>query len=167
MLEAGQLKSVTDGDDDAKTILRAPTSFGDEALYDEDGTRVHASELTAWGGPASLLRFEASDIEALIGYGLQERVHRAHDRALLAAVTLHGTPLLSGLSEPEAEWVTSAAIHEPRYVAGKEVVREGECDEKLFVVRRGDAVVRGRRSHCARGRPGARAAAHPVSDACC
>lgn len=70
MLESGQLKLVCDGQEDAKTILKAPRSFGEPSLYADETLRVHEAAITAWAGEAKLLKFDAADIEALIGYGL-------------------------------------------------------------------------------------------------
>ena len=70
MLESGQLKLVCDEQEDAKTILKAPRSFGEPSLYADETLRVHEAAITAWAGEAKLLKFDAADIEALIGYGL-------------------------------------------------------------------------------------------------
>ena len=70
MLESGQLKLVCDGQEDAKTVLKAPGAFGEPSLYADEALRVHEAAITAWAGEAKLLKFDAADIEALIGYGL-------------------------------------------------------------------------------------------------
>ena len=51
-LESGSIKTVVDGDDASKTILQAPASFGEEALYPDDEQRVTPSDGLAWAGAA-------------------------------------------------------------------------------------------------------------------
>lgn len=141
MLESGQLKSVVDGNDERKTILKAPMSFGEASLYDDERSRVHESELTAWAGSATLMKFEAADIEALVGFDLQARAHRLYNRQLLGEVSMHGTPLMVGLADAEADWLATACVHEDALPAGADVIKQGEADEKLYVVRRGVATI--------------------------
>ena len=141
MLETGAVKSVTDGRDEDKQIVRAPASFGHAALHNEDTMRVHATDLTAWAGPITVLQFSVADIEALVGYSLHATARLAYTRELLGTVRVHDTPILSGLSVAQVDWVAMAAVHEPPVVIGSDIVREGEPDELLYVVKSGEAMI--------------------------
>jgi len=54
---------------------------------------------------------------------------------------LHGHHILDGLEENEINWLSAAVIHEPIATSGTAIVREGELDEALHVIMRGEVVI--------------------------
>jgi CRP-like cAMP-binding protein len=56
-LSEGRLKSIEDGDEEAKKIVSAPSALGESSLYPDEDQRVYDADVTAWAGPATLMRF--------------------------------------------------------------------------------------------------------------
>jgi CRP-like cAMP-binding protein len=139
----GQAKIVRDGDEDNKTLVKAPHVFEQAGFYPNEAHRVHAAEVTAWAGTCMLFRFCIADVEELLGYGMQAKAMAAFHRELLASVTIGGKPLLESLGgdEEEIHWLCSCLVHEPDKLDGEIIVQEGDTDEKLYMIHRGQATV--------------------------
>ena len=143
----GQLKRVRDGDEANKTILRQEASvsgpfgplLGTAALLANDADRVYSEDLTAWGRRASLMRFDVSDVETLVGYELLRHAAREQKLEALASVKLHDKPVLDvgALGVAERAWLGDALMHERPYSRGEPIVLEGDLDAKLYCILRG------------------------------
>ena len=137
----GQLKRVVDGDDAGKLILHAPATFGEASLYPVDSERLYEADFTAWAGPATLMKFAVADIEALLGFALQDRALTTLNQTMLEHVEIYGEPIMNGLSDELKTFLSSAIVHEGARQPGEFVVKEGDTDEKLYVIRSGYATI--------------------------
>lgn len=138
----GQLK-LTSGDDDEATnsVVKAPHCFGEEAFHPDAHFRVRSFNASAWAGAAVLLKFNAADVEALLGYELQMKLLRQTNLSLLKNVVVHKTPLLGGLTEADCEWLSSMMVSDPPHKPGESIVREGDTDERLYIIYKGEVAV--------------------------
>jgi len=143
----GQLKVVTDGNDEQKQIINASDRRGyclatPDAFFPEEDMRVHHSHVSAWAGSATLLKFAVDDIEALMGFALQSEALKAfHLRMLTSVHVAKNVPLLQGMPEEQLDWLCASLVLERPFSPGERVVDEGENDEKLYVVLHGSASV--------------------------
>ena len=142
----GQLKLVKDNNQDGKTLLKTSESkgacLGEACFFPDETMRVHDADISAWAGNSTLLKFACADVEALIGYSLQSvALLRFHQQMLAAVLIAKEVPLLKSLDGGELDWLCSALVHEPPILEGNHVVKEGELDERLYMIHRGQAAV--------------------------
>ena len=88
----------------------------------------------------AVLRFEVADIEALIGFVLQDQAVRTYNRKLLGSVRLDKRRLTHGLTPATIDWLVDQ-LHEEEYVEGYNIAPEGTVDQTLYIVKRGRVIV--------------------------
>lgn len=146
-LMEGQVKVVADGDDEQKQTINSSDHRGyclatPDAFFPEEHMRVHHSHVSAWAGSATLLKFAVDDIEALLGFVLQNEALKAfHLRMLTSVHVAKDVPLLHGMPEEQLDWLCASLVLERPFSRGERVVDEGDNDDKLYVVLHGRASV--------------------------
>ena len=120
--------------------LQKPDFTGESALYRESELRVRKATVAASSTGATIVAFEVAEIEALIGYVLQEQAARTYNRKLLCSVRIDHRLLTDELPAEQINWLVDA-LHEEEYIEGFNVAAEGTVDDKLRIVKRGSASV--------------------------
>lgn len=120
--------------------LQKPGLIGESALYRESELRVRKATVAASSSGATVVAFEVSEIEALIGYVLQEQAARTYNRKLFCSVRIDNRLLTEGLPKEQIDILVDA-LHEQEYIEGFNVAAEDSVDGKLRIVKRGSASV--------------------------
>lgn len=94
-----------------RAILRASTTargaerpegiLGAQALFAEESVRLFETSVTACAGKATVLCFDVHDIEALVGYGLQQQIQATYALALLRRVQWRAASSLTAFRTPK------------------------------------------------------------------
>ena len=142
----GQLKIVKDNDQEGKKLLKTPESkgacLGEACFFPDETMRVHDADISAWAGSSTLLKFSCADVEALIGYSLQSvALLRFHQQMLASVLIAKEVPMLKSIGDGQLDWLCSALVHEPPIVEGNYVVKEGQLDDRLYMIHRGQAAI--------------------------
>ena len=131
---------TSQSDSNFKYTMTPPECMGESALYPEEELRVRKATVCATDEGAVVLSFEVLDIEAVIGFALQEQAVRTYNRKLLSSVRFEERLLTQDLSKKHIDWVVDA-LREEQYSEGFIVACEGNVDETLYIVKRGRASV--------------------------
>jgi len=140
IVASGEVVTTTSGTDHEFKI-GSLECFGESALYPEAELRVRRETVTAAAAEGTaVLRFEVADIEALIGFVLQDQAVRTYNRKLLGSVRLDKRRLTHGLTPATIDWLVDQ-LHEEEYVEGYNIAPEGTVDQTLYIVKRGRVIV--------------------------
>ena len=96
---------------------------------------------------ASLLIFHVHQVEALVGYGLQQQSVNAFNRKLFCSVKVNEKLLAEGLQPPVIDAIVDD-MKEVSYGEGETVVagsREQEL-ERLYLIKRGSVMIAGKKA---------------------
>uniref|UniRef100_A0A7S2FJ96 Cyclic nucleotide-binding domain-containing protein n=1 Tax=Haptolina brevifila TaxID=156173 RepID=A0A7S2FJ96_9EUKA len=124
---------------DFRLTMGRSECFGESSLYSDDELRIRQATVAAQG-EATIISWQVSSIEALVGFGLQEESFRMFNRKLLQAVKYGNRSLTDGMTSPQINWLVQT-LDEQKFDNGRMVVQEGTMDEKLYIVKRGEAAV--------------------------
>lgn len=120
--------------------MKPPECFGESSLYSEDELRIRQATVTAGQGGATIMSWNVSSIESLVGFGLQEESFRMFNRKLLASVKYGRRSITEGMSldnvDTLVEAFIEASVNEKAVIAA-----EGGIDEHLYIIKRGSAAV--------------------------
>ena len=139
-LRKGEVQATQEGGG-APLRMKAPTIFGESALYSDEGMRVRQATITcADGAEAVLVVFATEDIEALLGFSLQGSAENALNQKQLESVVVGDKPIIATLSSELKQWMADQ-IEERSFEKGKTVFREGDEADAVYIIKRGTAVI--------------------------
>jgi CRP-like cAMP-binding protein len=125
---------------DFSLTISAPATFGEAALGADEELRRRGATVRAGPNGATLVRWQVSSIEALIGFILQEASGELHNRMLLDKVSCGTRLLAEGLTKDEMDALIDCCVEET--FENKQVaVAEGTHDSALYIVKSGTGVV--------------------------
>ena len=131
---------TSQSDSSYQYTMRAPDFMGESALYPEEELRIRKATVSAGKEGAVVVSFEVLDIEAVIGFALQEQAVRTYNRKLLCSVRFEDRAITEGLDPKQVDWLVDS-LKEEQYNEGFIIAPEGEIDQTLYILKRGRASV--------------------------
>jgi CRP-like cAMP-binding protein len=126
---------------DFSLTMRVQESFGESALFADDELRTRQAAIYAGRGGASILCWDVSKIETLVGFELQAASTQLFNRKMLESARCAGRLLVEGLETGAVDALAAAMVERVTPPLGV-LCEEGAYDDALRMVKSGSAVVR-------------------------
>jgi len=127
------------------TLTNPTESFGESSLFAGEEMRVRGASIKAGPTGASLLTWNVSAIEALVGFELQAASHALFSRKMIESVRCAGRLFVQGLGKEQIDMLLDDAMLEQGVPDKAVVVSEGDVDQAFYIIKAGEAVaVRGK-----------------------
>jgi len=146
-VHTGKFTTTVQGHEKVLYTAGKGDSFGESALFHEEELRMRRATVKAASPDASLLIFHVDQVEALVGYGLQQQSVNAFNRKLLCSVKVNDKLLAEGLPAAAIDAIVGD-MKEVSYAEGETVVSGSSSQEleRLYLIKRGSVMVAGKKA---------------------